>query len=80
MASLNFFIHRLLNFPLNVQRFAKETALIKDVAMSNGYPVSLVAKIIRKRRFKETLRNSSTFQTERTSLGLLVVQVIFLKT
>ena len=47
------------------RRFAKEKAFIKDVAKSNGYPVSLVDKLIRKRRFKETLRNSSTFQTER---------------
>ena len=65
MTSLNFLIHRLLNFPLNEQRFTKEKAFIKDVAKSNGYPVSLVDKLIRKRRFKETLRNSSTFQTER---------------
>ena len=65
IASLNFLIYQLLNFPLNEQGFAKEKAFIKDVAKSNGYPVSLVDKLIRKRRFKETLWNSSTFQTER---------------
>lgn len=65
MASFNFLIHRLLSFPLNKERFEKEKSLIKDIAVSNGYCTGPVDTMIRKRKFKETLRISSTFQINR---------------
>ncbi|KAJ8961586.1 hypothetical protein NQ317_013064 [Molorchus minor] len=67
MASLNFLIHRLLSFPLSKERFEKERKLIKDIAKINGYSENCVDRLIMKRTFKETLRNSSTFQTDTES-------------
>ncbi|KAJ8976828.1 hypothetical protein NQ317_011824 [Molorchus minor] len=67
MASLNFLVHRLLSFPLSKERFEKERKLIKDIAKINGYSENCVDRLIMKRRFKETLRNSSTFQTDTES-------------
>ncbi|KAJ8956538.1 hypothetical protein NQ318_019261, partial [Aromia moschata] len=61
MASFNFLIHRLLNFPLSKERFEHEKQLIKNIAKSNGYSVHLIDKLIRKHTFKRTLYNSTTF-------------------
>ncbi|KAJ8936365.1 hypothetical protein NQ318_008729 [Aromia moschata] len=44
MASFNFLIHRLLNFPLSKERFEHEKQLIKNIAKSNGYSVHLIDK------------------------------------
>ncbi|KAJ8980435.1 hypothetical protein NQ317_002078 [Molorchus minor] len=63
--SLNFLVHRLLSFPLSKERFEKERKLIKDIAKINSK--NCVDRLIMKRRFKETLRNSSTFQTDTES-------------
>ncbi|KAJ8976203.1 hypothetical protein NQ317_008281 [Molorchus minor] len=60
-------IHLLLSFPLSKERFEKERKLIKDIAKINGYSENYVDRLIMKRRFKETLRNSSTFQTDTES-------------
>ncbi|KAJ8942389.1 hypothetical protein NQ318_016637, partial [Aromia moschata] len=64
MASFNFLIHRLLNFPLSKERFEHEKQLIKNIAKSNGYSVHLIDKLIRKHKFKRTLYNSSTFRRD----------------
>ncbi|KAJ8938890.1 hypothetical protein NQ318_016094 [Aromia moschata] len=61
IASFNFLIHRLLNFPLSKERFEHEKQLIKNIAKSNGYSVHLIDKLIRKHKFKRTLYNSTTF-------------------
>ncbi|KAJ8944971.1 hypothetical protein NQ318_018435 [Aromia moschata] len=61
MASFNFLIHRLLNFPLSKVRFEHEKQLIKNIAKNNGYSVHLIDKLIRKHTFKRTLYNSMTF-------------------
>ncbi|KAJ8945956.1 hypothetical protein NQ318_016784, partial [Aromia moschata] len=61
MASFNFLIHRLLNFPLSKDRFEHEKQLIKNIAKNNGYSVHLIDKLIRKHEFKRTLYNSTTF-------------------
>ncbi|KAJ8939515.1 hypothetical protein NQ318_022233 [Aromia moschata] len=50
MASFNFLIHRLLNFPLSKERFEHEKQLIKNIAKSNGY--------------SRTLYNSTTFRRD----------------
>ncbi|KAJ8958672.1 hypothetical protein NQ318_016397 [Aromia moschata] len=44
MASFNFLIHRLLNFPLSKEKFEHEKQLIKNIAKSNGYSVHLIDK------------------------------------
>ncbi|KAJ8944976.1 hypothetical protein NQ318_018440, partial [Aromia moschata] len=44
MASFNFLIHRLLNFPLSKERFEHEKQLIKNIAKSNVYSVHLIDK------------------------------------
>ncbi|KAJ8944183.1 hypothetical protein NQ318_016163, partial [Aromia moschata] len=44
MASFNFLIHRLLNFPLSKERFEHEKQLIKNIAKSNGYSLHLIDK------------------------------------
>ncbi|KAJ8944288.1 hypothetical protein NQ318_009666 [Aromia moschata] len=64
MASFNFLIHRLLNFPLSKERFEHEKQLIKNIAKSNGYSVHLIDKLIRKHTFKRTLYNSTTFRRD----------------
>ncbi|KAJ8938129.1 hypothetical protein NQ318_004699 [Aromia moschata] len=64
MASFNFLIHRLLNFPLSKERFEHEKQLIKNIAKSNGYSVHLIDKLIRKHKFKRTLYNSTTFRRD----------------
>ncbi|KAJ8939624.1 hypothetical protein NQ318_010643 [Aromia moschata] len=64
MASFNFLIHRLLNFPLSKERFEREKQLIKNIAKSNGYSVHLIDKLIRKHKFKRTLYNSTTFRRD----------------
>lgn len=62
MASMNFLVHRLMSVPLNKDRFEKERNLIKDIAEANGYSTYLVDKLIRKRKFKDMIRSSTTFQ------------------
>ncbi|KAJ8962492.1 hypothetical protein NQ318_000880 [Aromia moschata] len=64
MASFNFLIHRLLNFPRSKERFEHEQQLIKNIAKSNGYSVHLIDKLIRKHKFKRTLYNSTTFRRD----------------
>ncbi|KAJ8952032.1 hypothetical protein NQ318_023473 [Aromia moschata] len=61
MASFNFLIHRLLSFPLSKERFAIENNLIKDIAKNNGYSVHLLDTLIRERKFKRALYNSTIF-------------------
>ncbi|KAJ8955643.1 hypothetical protein NQ318_001474, partial [Aromia moschata] len=51
MASFNFVIHRLLNFPLSKERFEHEKQLIKNIAKSNGYSVHLIDKDTDKSKF-----------------------------
>ncbi|KAJ8933054.1 hypothetical protein NQ318_014942 [Aromia moschata] len=41
MASFNFLIHRLLNFPLSQERFEHEKQLIKNIAKSNEHMAHL---------------------------------------
>lgn len=65
MASFNFLVHRLVNFPLSHERFEKEKKTIKQVARVNGYDTDIVEKLVRKRKFKKTLLDSTTFQVER---------------
>ncbi|KAJ8961534.1 hypothetical protein NQ318_014785, partial [Aromia moschata] len=64
MASFNFLIHRLLNFPLSKERFEHEKQLIKNIAKN---------KLIRKHKFKRTLYNSTTFRrdTDNSKFALL---------
>ncbi|KAJ8960403.1 hypothetical protein NQ318_013683, partial [Aromia moschata] len=64
MASFNFIIHSLLNFPLSKEKFEHEKQLIKKIAKSNGYSVHLIDKLIRKHKFKRTLYNSTTFRRD----------------
>ncbi|KAJ8939881.1 hypothetical protein NQ318_023221 [Aromia moschata] len=42
MASFNFIIHRLLNFPLSKERFEHDKQLIKNIAKTNCYTVHLI--------------------------------------
>ncbi|KAJ8963174.1 hypothetical protein NQ318_018639 [Aromia moschata] len=44
MASFNFLINRLLNFPLSKERLEHEKQLIKNIAKNNGYSVHLIHK------------------------------------
>ncbi|KAJ8944156.1 hypothetical protein NQ318_013396 [Aromia moschata] len=73
MASFNFLIHRLLNFPLSKERFEHEKQLIKSIAKNNGYSVHLIDKFIRKHTFKRTLYNSTTLRrdTDNSKFALL---------
>ncbi|KAJ8936150.1 hypothetical protein NQ318_010561 [Aromia moschata] len=64
MASFNFIIHRLSNFPLSIERFEHEKQLIKNIAKSNGYSVHLIDNLITKHKFKRTLYNSMTFRRD----------------
>ncbi|KAJ8956455.1 hypothetical protein NQ318_010769 [Aromia moschata] len=64
MASFNFLIHRLLNFPLSKERFEHEKQLIKNIAKNNGYSVHLIDKLLRKHKFKRTLYNCTTFRRD----------------
>lgn len=53
MAAYNSFIHRLLSIPLSESDFTEETAIIKYIAVSNGYNSSIVDKLIFKHRNKQ---------------------------
>ncbi|KAJ8942410.1 hypothetical protein NQ318_014457 [Aromia moschata] len=64
MASFNFLIHRLLNFPLSKERFEHEKQLIQNIPKNNCYSVHLIDKLIRKHKFKRTLYNSTTFRRD----------------
>ncbi|KAJ8951815.1 hypothetical protein NQ318_019788 [Aromia moschata] len=64
MASFNFLIHRLLNFPLRKERFENEKKLIKNIAKNNGYSVHLIDTLIRKHTFKRTLYSSTIFRRD----------------
>ncbi|KAJ8944917.1 hypothetical protein NQ318_012726 [Aromia moschata] len=48
MATFNFLIHCLLNFPLSKERFEHKNQLIENIAKNNGYSVHLIDKLIRK--------------------------------
>ncbi|KAJ8952514.1 hypothetical protein NQ318_003310 [Aromia moschata] len=61
MASFNFLMHRLLNFPFSKERFEHEKQLIKNIAKSNGYSVHLIDnQKINYRRFWVTPKTKST--------------------
>ncbi|KAJ8960161.1 hypothetical protein NQ318_003882 [Aromia moschata] len=64
MASFNFLIYRLLNFPQSKNRFEHEKKLIKNIAKNYGYSVHLIDTLIRKHTFKRTLYNSTTFRID----------------
>ncbi|EFA13658.1 hypothetical protein TcasGA2_TC006962 [Tribolium castaneum] len=61
MASFNFLIHRLINFPLNNARFEKELKIIKDAARCNGFETRTVDKIVRKVKYRYMIKQSTTF-------------------
>ncbi|EFA11664.1 hypothetical protein TcasGA2_TC008528 [Tribolium castaneum] len=61
MASFNFLIHRLINFPLNNARFEKELKIIKDAARCNGFGTRTVDKIVRKVKYRYMIKQSTTF-------------------
>lgn len=59
-AAFNFLIHRLLSFPLSKDRYEKELKLIKDIAEYNGFSREIVGNLIRKLKFKNDVRNSTS--------------------
>ncbi|KAJ8960169.1 hypothetical protein NQ318_003891 [Aromia moschata] len=77
MASFNFLIHRLLNFPLSKERFEHEKQLIKNIAKNNGYSVHLIYKLLRKHTFKRTLYNSTNFRRD-TDNSIICFVTIFM--
>ncbi|KAJ8956727.1 hypothetical protein NQ318_014082, partial [Aromia moschata] len=77
MASFNFLIHRLLNFPLSKERFEHEKQLIKNIAKSNGYSVHLIDKLIRKHTFKRTLYNSTTFRRDTDNSKFASINLVY---
>jgi hypothetical protein len=64
MPSLNFLVHRLLTFPLSKERYRKELSVLRDAAKCNGFDVRLVDKIIDRFKFKQMVKETSTFRKE----------------
>jgi hypothetical protein len=55
---------RLFTFPLSKERYRKELSVIRDAAKCNGFDVSLVNKIIDRFKFKQMVKETSTFRKE----------------
>lgn len=52
IAAFNTYIHRLKSIPLSDSQFSTELNLIKQLAISNGYPPTLIANLLHKYNLK----------------------------
>lgn len=69
LASFNFLVHRLLNFPLSKENFQKELKHIKEIAIYNGFSVDIINNIIRRHRNKLELKSKTTLASNITTEG-----------
>ena len=63
-ASFHFLVHRLLSFPLSQPRFEKERDLIRNIAEYNGFQRTIVDNIIRKQKFKTSVKNCTSLSSD----------------
>ncbi|KAK5639993.1 hypothetical protein RI129_010804 [Pyrocoelia pectoralis] len=54
LASLNSLIHRLFSIPMSPDSFNNELNIIKQIAINNGYPAHLVAKLASKIKYSRS--------------------------
>ncbi|XP_044738897.1 uncharacterized protein LOC123300392 [Chrysoperla carnea] len=72
MAAFNFLVHRLTTYPLSTTNYKKELDYIKNVAVLNGYSTNVIDQLLKKAKWRKSLKETTTLSTEepvlRTSL------------
>ncbi|WP_143442501.1 hypothetical protein, partial [Klebsiella pneumoniae] len=64
MAALNSMVFRLVNFPLSRKNYSKELKTIMQIAEYNGYKKDVVSKLVKKRKKKLLIRNTTSFKID----------------
>lgn len=49
LAAFHAMVHRLVSVPMDIDAFTKELSTIKQIAKNNGYPVSLVENLLKRK-------------------------------
>lgn len=64
LASFNFLVHRLLNFPLTKVRYENELKTIKHIARCNEYDTKTIDRLIQKKSWKKLIFSNTQLKSE----------------